>query len=254
MLDRRRRTEPRASTSSRPARVAGAVRDRLSPDNWRVLEPARRDARAPAARPPALAEALELIDRAIVSLVAVGGLEMAHMTRDDGWRFLSLGRHLERLLFVATTVGEVGRRRATRRSGRCSSGCSSCPTAPSPIARRYMRHPEWLAGGRPAAVRPAQPALGGFQLAKLAKHVRLLAERRPRGADRRDRRARRRCAASPSRATGEPSCSARARSRTSSRRCERLALAPVGRAHAALLQPRLRDRRRPRRRSERTTR
>ena len=44
-----------------------------------------------------LDDALEVLDQTIVSLVAVGGLEMAHMTRDDGWRFLSLGRHLERL-------------------------------------------------------------------------------------------------------------------------------------------------------------
>ena len=84
--------------------MAGAVRDRLSTDNWRVLNRLLQlFTRRPA---PAvdLDDALELIDDALVSLVAVGGLEMAHMTRDDGWRFLSLGRHLERLHFVATTL------------------------------------------------------------------------------------------------------------------------------------------------------
>ena len=43
-------------------------------------------------RPPRRAR--RSLDQSIVSLVAVAGLEMAHMTRDDGWRFLSVGRHL----------------------------------------------------------------------------------------------------------------------------------------------------------------
>ena len=72
-------------------RVAGTVRERLSADNWRLLNRLIQAFSEPRTTAPGLAEALELIDKAIVSLVAVGGLEMAHMTRDDGWRFLGLG-------------------------------------------------------------------------------------------------------------------------------------------------------------------
>jgi uncharacterized alpha-E superfamily protein len=90
-------------------RVAGTVRDRLSSDNWRVLSQLSRAFVHSPARRVGVAEALDAIDQAIISLVAVGGLEMAHMTRDDGWRFLSLGRHLERLLYVVTTVDEVAK-------------------------------------------------------------------------------------------------------------------------------------------------
>jgi uncharacterized circularly permuted ATP-grasp superfamily protein/uncharacterized alpha-E superfamily protein len=87
-------------------RSAAAVRERLSADNWRVLSRLAR-ALAREDRPAGLADALEAIDRTIVSLVAVAGLEMSHMTRDDGWRFLGLGRLTERLLFVAATGREA---------------------------------------------------------------------------------------------------------------------------------------------------
>ncbi len=118
-------------------RVAGAVRDRLSSDNWRLLnrlyeafDPSRGAARR-------LAEALELLDDAIVSLVAVGGLEMAHMTRDDGWRFLSLGRHLERLA--------LRRRR-------------SSPRRPRPVDAERAGAPRVAARPRPTASSRTGPA------------------------------------------------------------------------------------------------
>jgi hypothetical protein len=97
-------------------RVASAVRDRLSTDNWRVLNRLlqlfTRESHA-----LELDDALELIDDSLFSLAAVGGLEMAHMSRDDGWRFLSLGRHLERLHFVSSTLGDVAPGQASARPG-----------------------------------------------------------------------------------------------------------------------------------------
>ena len=79
-------------------RVAGAIRDRLSSDNWRLLNQLFEMVGRPPETPVDLHDALAIIDRAIIALGAVAGLEMAHMTRDHGWRFLSVGRHLERLL------------------------------------------------------------------------------------------------------------------------------------------------------------
>ncbi len=160
-------------------RAAGAVRDRLSSDNWRLLNRLVELVSAPPAV-DRLADALELIDQAIVPLVAVGGLEMAHMTRDDGWRFLSLGRHLERLLSVTTAVGEI-----------VATGCDDDPAvlewlldlSDSLITyrARHMRQPEWLAVVDLLLFDEHQPALGEFQLAKLAKHVQLLPAGTPDG-------------------------------------------------------------------------
>ncbi len=85
--------------------AAFAVRDRLSNDTWRVVnhldrrnsshetaadgEPAW--ATAPAAAQPQL----------IANLAALAGMGMENTTRGPGWRFLDLGRRLERAMFTA---------------------------------------------------------------------------------------------------------------------------------------------------------
>ena len=153
-------------------RVAGAVRDRLSTDNWRVLNRLlqlfTRDSRA-----LDLDDALELIDDALVSLVAVGGLEMAHMTRDDGWRFLSLGRHLERLHFVSSTLGDVAPEQASAGSG-LLEWLLELSDSLLTYRVRHMQHPEWESVVDLMLVDERNPRSARFQLAKLAKHVRLL--------------------------------------------------------------------------------
>jgi uncharacterized alpha-E superfamily protein len=93
-------------------RVAAAVRERLSSDNWRVLTRLHQSMPAAIGDDGSVDDAFEFLDETILLLVAVGGLETAHMTRDDGWRFLSLGRHLERLSFIAATLESITMHRA----------------------------------------------------------------------------------------------------------------------------------------------
>lgn len=154
-------------------RVASAVRDRLSSDNWRILSQLVAALRRRSAARLPLADALELLDQAIVSLVAVGGLEMAHMTRDEGWRFMSLGRHLERVLYVVATASEVA--------------TSDTPEDPALLEwlldlsdsiityrARFMGRAEWIAVADLLLFDRRNPRSAAFQLAKLAKHVPLL--------------------------------------------------------------------------------
>ena len=79
--------------------IASAVRDRFSGDTWRILGRLDLDARV---RPGRLAttSALTLIHNLILDLAAFSGMEMENMTRGYGWRFLDLGRRLERGLNV----------------------------------------------------------------------------------------------------------------------------------------------------------
>ena len=153
-------------------RVAGAVRDRLSTDNWRVLNRLlqlfTRDSRA-----LDLDDALDLIDEALLSLVAIGGLEMAHMTRDDGWRFLSLGRHLERLHFVSSTLGDVSPEQAAAGSG-LLEWLLELSDSLLTYRVRHMQQPEWESVVDLTVVDERNPRSARFQLTKLAKHVRLL--------------------------------------------------------------------------------
>jgi uncharacterized alpha-E superfamily protein len=76
------------------ARTGRAVRDRLSPDASRVIGAIDREL----ARPSDLASALESIERLVLLLAGFVGLSAESMTRAQGWRFLELGRFLERAL------------------------------------------------------------------------------------------------------------------------------------------------------------
>jgi uncharacterized circularly permuted ATP-grasp superfamily protein/uncharacterized alpha-E superfamily protein len=153
-------------------RVASTVRDRLSTDNWRVLNRLLQLFTSEA-RTLALDEALDLIDEALVSLVAVGGLEMAHMTRDDGWRFLSLGRHLERLHFVSSTLGDVVPEQASAGPG-LLEWLLELSDSLLTYRVRHMQQPEWESVVDLMVGDERNPRSARFQLTKLAKHVRLL--------------------------------------------------------------------------------
>jgi uncharacterized circularly permuted ATP-grasp superfamily protein/uncharacterized alpha-E superfamily protein len=156
-------------------RTAGAVRDRLSTDNWRLLNRLMQLFPAAPSSQTNLDDALELIDDSLVALVAVGGLEMAHMTRDDGWRFLSLGRHLERLAFVATTLEDVASDHAPPDSG-ILEWLLQLSDSLLTYRVRHLQHPEWRSVVDLVLFDERHPRSGRFQLAKLAKHVRMLPE------------------------------------------------------------------------------
>ena len=80
-------------------RVAWLLRDRFSADAWRILNRFDQQfAKRPEDEPLPIATALNLLDDAIMTLSAFSGLVMESMTRGDGWRFLDIGRRLERAL------------------------------------------------------------------------------------------------------------------------------------------------------------
>ena len=87
-------------------RVAGVVRDLISLDMWRVLNGLGDFPVDPAARgdDPTPADALGLLNRTVITLAAFGGLAAESMTRAEGWRFLDLGRRLERSLHLLTLL------------------------------------------------------------------------------------------------------------------------------------------------------
>jgi uncharacterized alpha-E superfamily protein len=80
-------------------RVAWLLRDRFSADAWRILNRFDKQfASRPPIEPLRMGRALTLLDDAIMTLSAFSGLVMESMTRGDGWRFLDIGRRLERAL------------------------------------------------------------------------------------------------------------------------------------------------------------
>ena len=108
-------------------RIATAVRDRLSADTWRILNQLQQDFRLRHGRIQ-FDDVLVHLNRMITDLAAFSGMEMENMTRGHGWRFLDVGRRLER----SVNVIEPGPQRArapARRTTRCSIRCSRSPTA-----------------------------------------------------------------------------------------------------------------------------
>jgi uncharacterized alpha-E superfamily protein len=78
-------------------RVASRVRDRISVDSWRSLGHLEQDFTRPDTHSQVpLTEALALLNRTIMTLAAFSGLGVENMTRGPAWRFLDMGRRLER--------------------------------------------------------------------------------------------------------------------------------------------------------------
>ena len=151
-------------------RVASAVRERLSSDNWRVLIRLDQTVSQRQASPLAFGDPFEYIDDVILLLVAVGGLETAHMTRDDGWRFLSLGRHIERLSFVAETLESITLHRAMHEP-MALEWLLDLSDSLMTYRSRHLRQPEWTAVLDLLLFDERNPRAGMFQLAKIETMV-----------------------------------------------------------------------------------
>lgn len=160
-----------AANLRRLNQIAFQLRDRLSMDHWRAITQLIRD---PAFNQTvALAQGLSWLDATIVGMTTLSGFALDSMTRDTGFRFLSIGRRLERMCFLTRALSVA-----------CSDGrdsgltwllelCDSVLTYRS----RYMAQPEWLPVMDLLIRDPSNPRSLMFQvngihdyLAKLEQH------------------------------------------------------------------------------------
>ncbi|CAM8624090.1 COG2308 Uncharacterized conserved protein [Comamonadaceae bacterium] len=91
--------------------AAATVRERLSQEHWATIvraeeEVFQRCAQLAAQGDYAPNQALRILKDASDHLAAITGAQTDRMTRDDGWRLLSIGRHVERLNFLATALDQ----------------------------------------------------------------------------------------------------------------------------------------------------
>ena len=94
------------------ARAAGAViRDRLSPDAWRTLTRLADVCDAAIGGPADFGAGLEQrVEAALRIIAGFSGLAQENMTRLGGWRFLELGRRVERGIVTCRYVRALGAR------------------------------------------------------------------------------------------------------------------------------------------------
>jgi uncharacterized circularly permuted ATP-grasp superfamily protein/uncharacterized alpha-E superfamily protein len=89
-------------------RIAPTVRDRLSADMWNVVNDLLRDARLRLEGQPGDADRLlEGMDHTIGVCAAFHGMASENMTRGSGWRFLDLGRRIERASHGTSVVRDI---------------------------------------------------------------------------------------------------------------------------------------------------
>ncbi|MDB5956163.1 circularly permuted type 2 ATP-grasp protein [Ramlibacter sp.] len=92
--------------------AAGAVRERLSQEQWNLMVRSEQEFRVGCAAAVgdgdySSAEALRVLEMLSAHTAAMTGAQTDRMTRDDGWRLLSTGRHLERLGFLAQALASA---------------------------------------------------------------------------------------------------------------------------------------------------
>ncbi|MDB5769537.1 MAG: hypothetical protein JWQ61_4351 [Collimonas fungivorans] len=116
------------------------VREHLSLDNWQAIN-----------RMPGLvadssvtpAVALYMLNKVIEACVGLAGHALDDMTRDEGWHFLMLGRHIERMTHLAGLFGQFLRLPAERQNKTLPWLLESANSVVT-YRVRYRRAPEWL--------------------------------------------------------------------------------------------------------------
>jgi uncharacterized alpha-E superfamily protein len=121
-------------------RVASNLRERLSLDNWRALNHLSQGLTQRRGRRVAFSDLLSELDAAIAGFATLSGYALDGMTRDPGWRLQSIGRRLERLQWLCTTLKQTV-------SGPAEMDLTWLLRLADSIITyraRYMARPEWL--------------------------------------------------------------------------------------------------------------
>jgi uncharacterized alpha-E superfamily protein len=89
--------------------AGSSVRERLSQEHWRVIVRAEEELFASCrlhaqSGDYSSVEALQVLKSTSDHMAAITGAQTDRMTRDDGWRLLSIGRHIERLGFLSSAL------------------------------------------------------------------------------------------------------------------------------------------------------
>jgi len=89
---------------------AQALRERLSSEHWKLIHEVgdhfcqHLRGVLDATSLPSVSDVMGVLARADTHLAAITGAQTDRMTRDDGWRLLSVGRQIERLDFLANAL------------------------------------------------------------------------------------------------------------------------------------------------------
>ena len=155
-------------------RLGSLVRDRISIDTWCIINRFDQDFLLNQHTGVWLNELIPALDRLIITFAAFGGLAMESMTRGYAWRFLDMGRRVERSLatlgLLRGTLVPVVEREAPLLEAVLEIADSSMT-----YRRRYMTTLQAVPVLDLLLVDETNPALGGLPKAGgLTEHVEAL--------------------------------------------------------------------------------
>ncbi|MGB8169995.1 MAG: circularly permuted type 2 ATP-grasp protein [Chthoniobacteraceae bacterium] len=150
----------------RVAFLTSSVRDRLSGDTWRILHQLQTDFPSAMSRatPGAILQALH---RIIFQLAAFSGMEMENMARGHAWRFLDIGRRLERAINLVTNVRAI---LAIHDDAAALPPLLDYTDSTMTYRRRYLARPELPATLALLLTDEANPRSLAFQFKALGRH------------------------------------------------------------------------------------
>lgn len=152
--------------------TAGIVRDRISVDSWRIINQLDLDILLPSplAR-QRLGDVSLLLNQMLNLLSAFSGLATESMTRGLGWRFLDMGRRIERALNTLTIAGRVLTREHPEMTSLLEAVLEIADSSMT-YRYRYLTTLQLAPVLDLLLVDETNPRAVGYQLAALAEHMR----------------------------------------------------------------------------------
>jgi len=155
-------------------RTASLVRDRISADTWRIVNQLDLDLLSPLPRNTVrLGDALGALNQVFNLLSALSGLMTESMTRGPGWRFVDMGRRLERGLTILRLLRKTLVHSPAESTSLLESVLEIADSAMT-YRYRYMTSLQLAPLLDLLLTDETNPRSIGFQLAALADHVRQL--------------------------------------------------------------------------------
>lgn len=152
-------------------RNAEAVRERLSFDTFRILRDLTEVIHSWQLSPGhETDDALRLLNRLIQYLAAFNGMVMENMTRGNGWRFLDMGRRLERLRAMIQSVQQLAVRGEPQDDGALELLLELADSTMT-YRGRYQAAPQLPAVLDLLLCDESNPRSAVFQVMRLADHI-----------------------------------------------------------------------------------
>ena len=159
-------------------RNAEAVRERLSFDTFRILRDLTEVTQSWELSPGhETDDALRLLNRLIQYLAAFNGMVAENMTHGYGWRFLDMGRRLERTRAMIQMIQQLAVRGDAQAGGELELLLELADSTMTYRAR-YQAAPQLAGRARPLALRRDESALGRVPDRDARRAHRAAAERR----------------------------------------------------------------------------